>query len=92
MKKFNNLYVNSLTIRRWFLMATLGFVIPILEILVVLNLIVFLNVLSSFETKKPNEDGKKLETLIYRKNTHESKQKIKLTFKIISEKPNLINR
>jgi high-affinity nickel permease len=73
-------------------MATLGFAIPILEILVVLNLIVFLNVLSSFETKKSNEDEKKLENLIYRKNARESKQKIKLNFKIISEKPNMISR
>jgi hypothetical protein len=73
-------------------MATLlGSVIPILEILVVFNLIVFLNVLISFETKKSIENGKKLETLIYRKNNRESKQKIKLNFKIISEKPNLIN-
>jgi len=69
-------------------MATLGFVIPILEILVVLNFIVFLNALSSFETKKLNEGG----NLTYRKNTRESKQKIKLNLKIISEKPNLISR
>ena len=66
-------------------MATfLGFGISVLEILFVLNSIVFLYTISNFENRKSNKKEKS-EILECKKNIHEAKQKINLILKISSE-------